>query len=364
MSRGWLVRSPGSRKLVHVSVRNRVPRKTVAAMYRLYQQRVPWRIIEEKFPSKNGKPRRRGGIKKMFDGYGFKIRKQNVGCFKPDPKKTPAEIARMIEQATVFKVPVELRNEWREWPMERRKDFILRLRAKLKPDNLRPETPFSENIKPFDYWTDEAWEICRRLNVDANGKPLPSRLWKARLFPPSQGVIFEGQLWFWNKHTNRPGAFGAYFRGVWRPEDGRPALHRVLWERHNGRALRADEFVIHADDNYNNLRPENLTIITRGANAVRNHPYTRLKKDPLNAELKAKALKIRTAIMNSRRKKSQAAAALLLQRFNNTTPHDSNNDDHELVRHLAEKSGHNDGNQTRHPGLPQTGRKGKAALHA
>lgn len=202
--------------------------------------------------------RDRASIRELFERRGLEVRAPGkMGARLPNGQvaavvpKTQAELEALIERATGMKVPEELRAEWRHWALERRGDFIARLRARLNPPGQRPGLPFSANVAPFDYGTPAAWEILRRENAG-----LGSREWKVRICPVSQGVIFRGQLWFWCDKTG-------YMRGVWRPADGRPSLHHVLWREKTGRALRPDRVVRFSDGNPNNLAPENLAEWTR-----------------------------------------------------------------------------------------------------
>jgi len=109
-------------------------------------------------------------------------------------------------------------------------------------------------------------------------------IWPRPARSPESGVQSpEPALWFWNPKVG--GAFGAYYRGCWNLEDGRPALHRVIWERMHGRPLRPDELVVCADGNKNNLAPGNLETITRAQNAIRNKEAGRARQGELRARL-------------------------------------------------------------------------------
>jgi hypothetical protein len=257
-------------------------------MHADYSRGVVFSKIGRRFPQRDGRPRNGQCIRNLFRRHRFPLRpmedkyrrrhSERTGCFLASERHSPAEVARLVKRQKVIAVPAELRREWRHWPMARRRDFIVRLRARLKPAGGRPAWKFSANVTPFDYWTPAAWEVLRRENSGRR-----SRLWRQRLFPKSQGVIYGGSLWFWNKKYG--GTFGAYYRGTWRRTDKRPALHRVIWEAAHGRSLAEDEMVIHADGNKNNLAPGNLQLLTRAANGIRNRDAGRARKGEAKARI-------------------------------------------------------------------------------
>jgi hypothetical protein len=205
--------------------------------------------------------RHRGSVRELFESRGLAIRppvmkippKYANGQIIPAKLITEKELTALIAREPKLRVPVELKLEWRKWSWERRGKFIARLRAKLNSPNDRPKTPFSSNVEPFDYSSARAQSICAQMN-----KGTDSRNARIKLDICSQGVIYDGKLWFWCR-SKRIG----YQMGPWTPGEGRPCLHRVLWEKANGRKLRADEVVRFIDGNWNNLVPENLTIATR-----------------------------------------------------------------------------------------------------
>jgi hypothetical protein len=205
--------------------------------------------------------RNRRSVHELFIKRGLTVRppamkippKYANGQIIPAKPITEKELAALIARETKLRVPVELKLEWRKWSWERRGKFITRLRARLNSPNDRPLTPFSDNVEPFDYASSKAQAICLEMNRNTD-----SRTARIKLDVCSQGVIYEGKLWFWCR-SKRIG----YQMGPWTPGEGRPCLHRVLWEKANGRKLRADEVVRFIDGNWNNLVPENLTIATR-----------------------------------------------------------------------------------------------------
>jgi hypothetical protein len=136
--------------------------------------------------------------------------------------------------------------------MEKRAWFIRTLRARLKLPMEQPTGPFSSGVVPFDYATPEAREIKDKLNAGLNSQ---EAICKIDLC--TQGVIYKGDLWFWCPKT------GYNKRGSWTPENGRPILHRVIWEKANGRKVPAHHVVRFIDGNDNNLAPENLTLAHR-----------------------------------------------------------------------------------------------------
>lgn len=197
---------------------------------------------------------------KILPGRYTSARRRPDGTYEPFIPMTEAEITALVEAATDIVVPSPLKIEWRKWNLARRGEFISRLRARLASPKDRPEAPFSGNVKPFDYASAEAWEIVEKLNAG-----MPSRYSRSKIDIRSQGVIFEGELWFWNSHG------GGYFRqGGWTPENGRPSLHRYIWEKIHGSFL-PGSVVIFRDGNPNNFSPANLSLATKNDICRVNH---------------------------------------------------------------------------------------------
>ena len=201
----------------------------------------------------------RASIREVFRRRGLEVappkhspaaRLEN-GSFAPAISLSRAQIDELVENATSLAVPVELKLEWRKWSMLRRAQFIKRLREKLKSPKERPNTPFSKGVQPFDYTTPRAQEICRRMNA---GRDSRSALIKLNI--SSQGVIWNGQLWFWSHKVG-------YQAGPWTAEEGRPCLHRVIWERHHKRNIPKDGVISFRDGNRNNFHSSNLVVQTR-----------------------------------------------------------------------------------------------------
>ena len=224
----------------------RIPTDQVAKMYAFYQTGKSFAETERHFGA--GK----NNVRNIFISRGLDLRESLKNSWRqrrPDgswlqmPPKTEEEIEALIQAATVLAIPEDLRVEWRKWDLARRVDFIRRVRARLKRSIDRPELPFSDNVMPFDYGTPEAWEI---VNHTKNAG--------AKLKIQSQGVIYQGQLWFWS------GSACCYLLAVkWTPEKPRPSLHRSIWESIHG-PITPDLAVTYKDGNPNNLDPGNLEL--------------------------------------------------------------------------------------------------------
>jgi hypothetical protein len=232
----------------------RLPAGLVLAMHADYMAGMTFAAVERKHgrPEKSIRPIFvHRGLHVRDDGGYSKVRTPS-GSFAPLIPKTDEEITVLVEAATKVAVPAELKQEWRKWTLARRGEFIARVRAHLQDPKDRPRLPFSSNVAAFDYASPEAWEIVKIANAG-----LGSRDWRTKLDIRSQGVIFEGELWFWNTHS------GGYFRmGAWTAENGRPSLHRTLWERLHG-SVPEGHVVRHADGNPNNFQPANLILAHR-----------------------------------------------------------------------------------------------------
>ena len=187
------------------------------------------------------------------------------GCFKAYPEPTITQLNDMIDRATKIMVPPELKTHWRHWTLKRRADFLSRLRMKFISPEDQPQTPFSDNVEPFDYGTEKAHAIARQFNV---GKT--SQLAGTKIKLPSQGVIWRGQLFFWARDN--------YYVGNWTPEHGRPSLNRIIWEDHHQRKIPAKHHVSYQDGNRNNLDPKNLVLLSFRDAAIKNKGNGLLKK--------------------------------------------------------------------------------------
>ena len=252
----------------------------VAKMYADYQAGMSFAGLGRKYH------RDRRSCRELMTVRGYKLRPLTVrmadrlpnGQIKPDVPKTGAEITALIERETKLRVPVELKLEWRKWSWERRGDFIRRLRARLNTGKDRPETPFSANVDPFDYASPRAWEICNTANRGTD-----SRNAVVKMNISSQGVIWDGALWFWTWRTG-------YLRmGQWTPEAPRQLLNWAVWEKANGRKVpRKGYIVVFADGNPNNFAPENLLLKKRETELRENQAaaLTRKSREQLTVLMK------------------------------------------------------------------------------
>ena len=230
----------------------RFPTDVAEAMYADYQAGMSLADVERKHG------RSRSCARSLFIGRGWAVkppqknawRKHRAdGTWEAMTPKTEAEIEALIQAATKVMIPPGLAIEWRKWSLERRGDFIRRVRARLKDPLDMPDLPFSANVKPFDYASEEAWGILRAVNGDRT-----SQRWIMHLKLVSQGVIYDGRLWFWVRQT------ACYMEGVqWRPDRPRRVLARVIWESVHGK-LPKNSVVRLIDGNPNNLDPSNLTL--------------------------------------------------------------------------------------------------------
>lgn len=218
--------------------------------------------------------RDRRGIRSLFEKRRLFIRpwetpsgvKRVQGAFVAAPPLTAEQLDELIRTSTRICVPQPLKHEWRHWSLQRRGDFLARMRAHVARAGDRPTLPFSSNVEPFDYSTQRAHDIAAQINVG-----LDSRQAKLKIKAPSQGVIFNGQLWFWVEHTG-------YVRGPWTKEDGRPCLHHTIWKATHGRKVPRAHVIRFADGNPNNLAPENLVLASRNDVARENQAAALFRK--------------------------------------------------------------------------------------
>lgn len=249
------------------------------------------------------------GLKNVLQRRGFQLRpptkvpRLGFGVRLPEP--TEAEIQAAISKLRFVNVPPELKTQWKRWSMVKRQEFIQRIRATLQLKTDRPTATFSSNVTPWEYGTPEAMAIARKLNA---GRTSQTKVVAIRA--SSQGVIWQGILWFWTaKHDGTPYGY----------QGGRPRrlLNRVIWEHTHGRPVPEKHIVSYQDGNMNNLAPENLQLISMADNARRNSVPARLQHDPHNPELLAK-MKLRgerTSITRARNatRSARAGIAALLQ---------------------------------------------------
>lgn len=246
----------------------KLPPALVAAMYADYCRPMSLHALGRKY----GRDRR--SIREVFVCRKLAVRtspnaswaRLPNGQVAPAVPLTPAEIEQLIVTSPRVMVPAMLKREWRSWSWARRQEFINRLRAHHGDEQARPTTPFSANVEPFDYASPRAHAIARAVNAGGD-----SRQARTTLKTPSQGVIFEGQLWFWNRKAG-------YQLGLWTPAEGRPVLHKLLWERHHGRPVPPSHVIRFADGNRNNLAPENLLLCSRNEVARENQAAALFRK--------------------------------------------------------------------------------------
>ena len=209
-------------------------------------------------------------LTQMFAARGLEIRPATPGGrFPAAVPKTPAEIeeivaahlARRGNKLRQISVPPALKLDWRKWPVERRREFVAMLRARTGEAGM-PRTPHSANVEPFDAFSPRAIAIARAANAGRI-----SRHFRIRLKPGSQGMIWDGRLWFWSQFDDE--------RGAQYTESGRPtglglqALHRAIYARHVG-MIPTSHVVRFRDGNINNLAPDNLYLQSRADEAAEN----------------------------------------------------------------------------------------------
>lgn len=233
----------------------RLPDALVAAMYADYQLPMSLSAVGRKYADRTAEE-----VKEIFKRRGFAIRKYTgfvppndpvTGCFMAAKPFTKRQIDAFIAKATKVAIPAALAHEWRRWPMQRRASFIRRLRRRLKPAG-PSALPYSSNVEPFDYASSRAQSICKALN-----EGLSSWYWKTKIDLCSQGVIWNGKLWFW---TRKAGFISAE---SWTPERGRPLLSHAIWEQTHKRKVPPHHVVRFLDGNDNNLDPANLVLATK-----------------------------------------------------------------------------------------------------
>lgn len=274
----------------------RVSDALVAAMHADYQKNMTLAEVERKYN------RARSTARELFLSRGLAIREPGPnawrnhradGTWEALPPKTPEEIDALIAAATRLVTPPEIQVEWRKWPLEKRAYFIRSVRARIADPHDVPNRPFSPNLTYFDYGTEAAWDIVRQAN---HGLTSRDAVMSIKLV--SEGVIWNGKLWFWVRKG------GYYMEGVqWRPDRPRQILTRVIYESVHG-PLPPGSVVRVIDGNPNNLDPSNLTVAS---------------KDDVCRENQAKAL-----ILKSRKRTSALLSA-----------HLQPNQNHALAQHLS-----------------------------
>jgi hypothetical protein len=232
-----------------------VPDADIQAMHAAWLAGEPLQSIERR----HGRPLK--SLRFMFAARGLDVKpaagptktRRADGTFSPDPEPSDADIAAAIASVPKFMIPGPLVIAWKHWDLAKRGAVIASLRARFADPRDQPQTPFSANVTPFDYATQAAQDIARAANA---GKP--AQQWPIHLKISSQGVIWNGRLFFWSRKTH------CYQEGIrWTPENGRPVLSRAIWQASFGVAVPAGSVVRHKDGNPNNLAPANLYVCTR-----------------------------------------------------------------------------------------------------
>lgn len=222
------------------------PDKRVKAMHAMYRQGATFRAVALKFGVANI-----GSVRQAFVTRGLPLLKRpNPGQFQARRLKTAAEVTAILRRQTKLAVPSDLHHDWRHWSMARRGAFLCRLRAQLNDPREAPRLRYSANVEPFDYTTPAARAIADELN---RGRSSLNAQTKINL--RSQGVIYQGKLWFWTV------GYGYIYRlpGPYLDPHCRLVLHRYLWEQAHG-PLGPTDVVRFADGNPNNLTVANLFV--------------------------------------------------------------------------------------------------------
>lgn len=247
------------------------------AMWEAYQRLKSCAAVAKLFNSD------KGTVKYVLQRNGYEVReikevpRQANGSPARLQPKSDAEIRALVQQATRFVLPDELRFEWRRWPLDRRAWFVGLLRTRFP--STRPSGACSRGVRLWSYGDPEAHRIVDRMNAG-----LPSRQHKGDLRIASEGVICDGRLWFWVQEGQTDGV-GSYRIGPYDPVHGRPALHRVLWERYHGRPVPRGHVVRHADGNRNNFAKTNLILATQNDIARENQAAALTRKSRARVEL-------------------------------------------------------------------------------
>ena len=194
-------------------------------------------------------------LKGLFIRHGYPLReaacqktgRRHAGAMAAAPRLTRTQINAIADGLKKIRVPDCLQSEWQHWSLARRGEFIARVRERLKPRNRRPELPFSANVTPFDYATPQAHAIAATTTSEKDRHVI-------RIC--SEGVIWRGQLFYWNSQ-------GHCYEKQETDTRGRIALTRMIWEHAQGRPVPPGLVVICRDGNSNNLSPANLHAISR-----------------------------------------------------------------------------------------------------
>jgi hypothetical protein len=220
------------------------------------------------------------------------------------PEPAAKEIRALIAALPRLAVPRPLKQVWKRWSFPKRRAFVKKLRVRFP--STRPTGPFSKNVEPFEYGTPRVCQIAAAMNVGRN-----SQTKIIALKPGSEGVIWCGQIFFWDGEQT-------YVRGTgWRKGEGRPLLSHIIWTKTHRRPVPPQNTVIFLDGNKNNFDPHNLGLRTMADCARQNQVFLRLKDDPDNPELKCIAAHVLERSHEGRRaaiaRRAQAALNFLLK---------------------------------------------------
>jgi hypothetical protein len=256
-----------------------IPWSTVSALYTEYQTGISLAELSRR------SGRCRASLRELFATRGLPLREVsasnrhslgNPGRFLAAEPVSQARVEELIATATKLAIPEELRLDWRKWSLERRADFVRRIRARLQDPDEAPTGPYSSGLTFFDYGSAEAHAIADKQNEGRN-----SRTKVICIKLGSHGVIYEGELWFWCSKVG-------YQQGLWTPGHGRPVLHHHIWAQTNQRPVPDQHIVRFIDGNKNNHAPDNLQILHRGEICYENLNRSRTLKSrsKLNTILK------------------------------------------------------------------------------
>jgi hypothetical protein len=140
----------------------------VAEMYAEYQAGISMAALAQRY----GKHRK--SLCQVFARRGLALRpckklnehRSPTGQFEPAKPLTERQITALIAEAPKLAVPVALKLQWRKWSLERRGQFIARLRAKLKNPKDRPQGN-KNNFAPRNLQLVSRNQICRQNHAAA-----------------------------------------------------------------------------------------------------------------------------------------------------------------------------------------------------
>lgn len=230
----------------------RIPMDLISAMHAEYLAGATFAELERKHK------RSKSTVRDLFVSRGLYVRPPAPNAWRKHradgswERKDPAtdeEITAAIKAATKLVIPESLKLDWRHWDLARRGEFIRRLKAHLNHPRSTPSGPYSSNVQPFDYTSPAAWAMLTAANSGRG-----SRSWALKMDIGSEGVIYEGRLWFWNQKMN-----GYMSRN--HPDGGTYwlALHRHIYTTKVG-PIPTDMTVRFRDRNQNNFLPSNLYL--------------------------------------------------------------------------------------------------------